>query len=216
MSLVYGLEGIRQRSYKVWIAYPTSGDLGCGVTNLAAEIATIQYYVAHYDYELAKDVLATLFSDYSEKLGECRKDSISLTAEDGDSVDGNEVGTIVLGKNCSFSVELLNATPDNINALQASVDAQAPFYVILEEVDGRVKTWDTGEAAPDDEVVSNDTHEIIFVGVNNALTPSLTENHVGGGISTVTLSASDSVASVEQFRVILDLPYDLKNYTTTP
>jgi hypothetical protein len=80
---------------------------------------------------------------------------------------------------------------------------------VLEEVDRQTKVWATGKAAPNDFVTSYDTHEIIFVGVNDALVASFAENHIGGGISTVTLTANDSVARLSDFRAILDIPYDL-------
>jgi hypothetical protein len=213
MALVYGLDGIRQRSYRVWLVYPDSGSTGWTGLSLLSEsiIVPITGNIDAYAYASAFSDLSDFISDYSEKLGECRKDSIVLTAEDGESVEGNEIGTIILGKNCSFSCELLNATPANINALYADVEAQTPFYILLEEVDGQTKMWPTGKPAPNDYTESNDTHEIIFVGVNNALVANIVENHIGGGISTITLSANDTVAKVSDFRVIIDIPYDLED-----
>lgn len=221
MSLTYGLDGIRQRSYRVWLTYPISGLSGLGsgaISPLYAYIANIRTFLSTYQFKDAFDVLGDIITGSAdgislvgEKLGECRKDSISLTGEDGDSIEGNEIGTLVLGKNCSFTCELLNTTSDNIAALLADVESQTPFFIVLEEVDGQTKVWATGEVAPNDFVTSYDTHEIIFVGVNNALLASFAENHVGGGISTVTLTANDSVARLSDFRAILDIPYDLDN-----
>jgi hypothetical protein len=218
MSLTYGLDGIRQRSYRVWLVYPFSGSGGWDENDqLSNFIDVIIEKIDEYKYasaftNLSKFISGTLeVTEYSEKLGECRKDSISLTGEDGDSIEGNEIGTLVLGKNCSFSCELLNATADNIAALLADVESQTTFFIVLEEVDGQTKVWATGKVAPNDFVTSYDTHEIIFVGVNNALIASFSENHVGGGISTVTLTVNDSVARLSDFRAILDIPYDLDN-----
>ena len=218
MALVYGLDGIRQRSYRVWLIYPDSGSTGWGSGKSLSEFVTdINRCIGIFQYASAFEKFNDLVSatadivEYSEKLGECRKDSITLTAEDGESVDGNEIGTIILGKNCSFSCELLNATPANINTLYADIEAQTPFYIILEEVDGRTKMWPTS-VDPEDDVESTDTHEIIFVGANNAILANIAENHIGGGISTITLSASDTVSKVGDFRVIMDIPYDLDNY----
>jgi hypothetical protein len=221
MALVYGLDGIRQRSYRVWLVYPDSGSVGWdgGEQTLSNYITLITDKISVYEYYSAWNDLGYFISaaadivDYSEKLGECRKDSIVLTAEDGESIEGNEIGTIILGKNCSFSCELLNATPANINTLYSDVEAQTPFYIMLEEVDGQTKMWPTGNPAPNDYIESNDTHEIIFVGVNNALVANIVENHIGGGISTITLSANDTVAKVSDFRVIMDIPYDLDDIT---
>lgn len=206
MALSYSVDGIRQRNYRVWLLYPEIS----AWTTISAEIDAIKAYIASYKYLSAYSAVGDfLAGTYSDKLGECRKDSISLTAEDGETVEGNVAGNIVLGKNCSFTCELLNATPDNINQLVANVESQTPTFIILEEVDGRTVVWPTCEAAPSDTVTSNDTHEIIFVGVNNALVLSMAENHVGGGISTATLTGNDTVARVSDFRVILDIPYDL-------
>lgn len=219
MPLTYGLDGIRQRSYRVWLLYPTSGSSGFGnELQFAVLIDEFRTQLSTYHYGTAFSLLGDIISGNAagvsvaaQKLGECRKDSIVLTGEDGDSIEGNEVGTLVLGKNCSFACELLNATAANIAALLASVESQTLFYIVLEEVDGQTKVWATGKAAPDNFVTSYDTHEIIFVGVNNALVASFAENHIGGGISTVTLTANDSVARLSDFRAILDIPYDLDN-----
>lgn len=212
MPLTYGLDGIRQRSYRVWLLYPTSGSSGFGnELPFAVLIDKFRTQLSTYQYGTAFTILGETISGAAQKLGECRKDSIVLTGEDGDSIEGNEVGTLVLGKNCSFACELLNATAANIAELLASVESQTLFYIMLEEVDGQTKVWATGEAAPNDFVTSYDTHEIIFVGVNNALVASFAENHIGGGISTVTLTANDSVARLSDFRAILDIPYDIDN-----
>lgn len=221
MPLTYGLDGIRQRSYRVWLLFPTSGSsgMGSGIVNpLSVLIDNIRKQLSTYEFGNAFATLGDIISGNAaglsgaaQKLGECRKDSIVLTGEDGDSIEGNEVGTLVLGKNCSFACELLNATAANIAELLASVESQTVFYVVLEEVDEQTKVWATGEAAPNDFVTSYDTHEIIFVGVNNALVASFAENHIGGGISTVTLTANDSVARLSDFRAILDIPYDIDN-----
>lgn len=216
MSLIYGLDGIRQRSYRVWLIYVGSGITGCGesISPLLTQINVIKDKIASCDYQNAFTELSYILSsnsdisEYSEKLGECRKDSVTLTGEDGDSIEGNELGNIVLGKNCTFSCELLNATPENMDTLSDYVENKTPFYVILEEVDGQTKEWSDGGTGT---ITSNDTHEIIFVGVNNALIAGMSENIIGKGISTVTLTAKDTVSKLSDFRVIIDVPYDLDN-----
>ena len=155
MPLTYGLDGIRQRSYRVWLMYPTSGEIGEGgnyVSPFATLINGIRTQLSTYQFGTAFITLGDIITGNAaglslaaQKLGECRKDSIVLTGEDGDSIEGNEVGTLVLGKNCSFACELLNATAANIAALLADVESQTVFYVVLEEVDGQTKIWATGE-----------------------------------------------------------------------
>jgi len=216
MALTYSLDGLRQRSYRVWMIYPSSGTGESGYNNLKEYVEN--YIIANligYQYGSAFTNLSELLAadtditDYSERLGECRKDSISLVSEDGNSIEGNEVGTLILDKNCSFAAELLNATPGNIELLNDDVESQVPVYIILEEIDGRTKDWDSTS----DPIKSKDTHEIIFIGINNALILNMVENHVGGGISTVTINGNDTVARISDFRKILDVPYDLEDQT---
>ena len=52
------------------------------------------------------------------EYGECRDDSIVVTGEDGDSIEGNVAGNIVLNKSCTMSAELINFTPANVSALE--------------------------------------------------------------------------------------------------
>ncbi len=223
MALIYGTDGIRQRNYRVWIAYPGSGEGQTGgetiyndnASNLSQILNNINNYIENKQYASAYAELNNVLIgdndivEYTEKLGECRKDSITITCEDGDNVEGNEKGNIILNKSCSFSAELINAIPENIITLNSDVESQTPSYVILEEVSGRHKEWDS--LTPEQPKISSDTHEIIFVGVHRPIIMSLTENHIGGGLSTVTLNANDNVSRINQFRAIFDIPYDLDN-----
>lgn len=169
MALSYGSEGIKQKDYHVYIGqYATT-----------IKTAADAYLVTQNKTTAAS--LETLLT----QLGELRADSISVTAENGDTVEGNNIGEIVLNKACAMVAELINATPDNINAL-AALDGQA-VVVMIKEKDAR------------------DNKRTVIV-INNVVM-SYSENITGGDIPRASISLSRSVANVGNFRIINDIDY---------
>jgi hypothetical protein len=206
MALTYGIEGIKQKDWKVWLL---DGSSEPDLFNLIFS-NILELIVANKSYGDAFLYFDVLLSN-AEHLGECRKDSISWSTENGEVVEGNEVGEIVLGKNCSFTVELINATAENINELMSNFDSSR-FFIILEELNGRTKNWATDEPAPDDIVESNDTHEIIALGAPGGSNISVSESITGGDIPRATITMSAVVPSIGDFRYRFEMPYDLENY----
>ena len=169
MALSYGSEGIKQKDYQVYIgqyngAIKTAADAYVGMQSKANAVSL----------ETALD-----------ELGELRADSISVTAENGDTVEGNNIGEIVLNKACAMMAELINATPDNINAL-AALDGQA-VVVMIKEKDAR-----------------NNVRTVIVI---NNVVMSYSENITGGDVPRASISLSRSVANVGNFRIINDIDY---------
>lgn len=205
MALTYGTEGIKQKDWKVWLLD------GSNLTNPHAGIITVKSAVDDKGYQGAFVELEEEVISSSEHLGECRKDSISWSTENGEVVEGNEAGEIVLCKNCSFTVELINATAGNINELMSNFDGSR-FFIILEELNGRTKNWATNEDAPDDIIESNDTHEIIVLGAIGGSNISVSESITGGDIPRATITMNAVVPSVGDFRYRFEMPYDLDNY----
>ena len=203
MALTYGTEGIKQKDWKVWLQVGYAGDHHAGMLDIKESVDIKRYNSAFY-------TLGAALAD-SEHLGECRKDSISWSTENGEVVEGNEAGEIVLGKNCSFTVELINATTENINELMSNFDGSR-FFIILEELNGRTKNWATDGVSPDDIVESNDTHEIIVLGATGGSNISVSESITGGDIPRATITMNDVVPSVGDFRYRFEMPYDLHDY----
>ena len=204
MALTYGTEGIKQKDWKVWLLD------GSGPSDHHAVMNNVTSAVNGKKYQNAFNELGVQLTA-SEHLGECRKDSISWSTENGEVVEGNEAGEIVLGKNCSFTVELINATAGNINELMSNFDSSR-FFIILEELNGRTRNWATGQAAPNDIVESNDTHEIIVLGGVGGSNISVSESITGGDIPRATITMNDVVPSVGDFRYRFEMPYDLQDY----
>ena len=201
MALTYGIEGIKQKDWKVWLldgSYHPGPN--AGIDDLKVDIDDQAYLTAF-------NKLGVLLTN-SDHLGECRKDSISWSTENGEVIEGNEAGEIVLGKNCSFTVELINATAGNINELMSNFDSSR-FFIILEELNGRTRNWATGGVAPDDIIESNDTHEIIALGAVGGSNISVSESITGGDIPRATITMNDVVPSVGDFRYRFEMPYDL-------
>ena len=201
MALTYGIEGIKQKDWKVWLLN------GGHQSNPHAGMLDVTSAVNSKEYQNAFNKLGVLLAA-SEHLGECRKDSISWSTENGEVIEGNEAGEIVLGKNCSFTVELINATAGNINELMSNFDGSR-FFIILEELNGRTKNWATNEVAPDDIVESKDTHEIIVLGAVGGSNISVSESITGGDIPRATITMNDVVPSIGDFRYRFEMPYDL-------
>lgn len=169
MALSYGSEGIKQKDYQVYIGEYAEG----------AKTAADAYIVAQN--KTTADALETALT----QLGELRADSISVTAENGDTVEGNNIGEIVLNKACAMMAELINATPANINAL-AELDGQA-VVVMIKEKDAR-----------------SNVRTVIVI---NNVVMSYSENITGGDIPRASISLSRSVANVGNFRIINDIDY---------
>lgn len=203
MALIYGIEGIKQKDWKVWLSSGHGSDHHAGILFVKESVDNKEYGTAFGDFG---NLLADL-----EHLGECRKDSISWSTENGEVVEGNEAGEIVLGKNCSFTVELINATTENINELMSNFDGSR-FFIILEELNGRTRNWATDGVAPDNIVESNDTHEIIVLGAVGGSNISVSESITGGDIPRATITMNDVVPSVGDFRYRFEMPYDLEDY----
>jgi hypothetical protein len=204
MALTYGIEGIKQKDWKVWLVNSSVA------LNAHNDMKSANNSIDEKAYATAFLEFSQLISN-SDHLGECRKDSISWSTENGEVVEGNEVGEIVLGKNCSFTVELINATAENINELMSNFDGSR-FFIILEELNGRTKNWATGEAPPNDIVESKDTHEIIVLGAVGGSNISVSESITGGDIPRATITMNDIVPIIGDFRYRFEMPYDLSNY----
>ena len=180
MGLTYGTEGIKQKDYRVYLAaYSTIGlnEVNTGKMTL-------------YNAAKSQATLETALGLMTE-LGECRADSISVTAENGDTVEGNVLGEIVLNKACSMVAELINATPENINAL-AALDGKPLTVVILEK-----DTHAAGAALAKTAIV-----------INN-IVMSYSENITGGDSIRSTVNLSRNVPTVGDFRSIADLTWTL-------
>ncbi|MDD4469451.1 MAG: hypothetical protein PHR29_05895 [Acholeplasmataceae bacterium] len=203
MALTYGTEGIKQKDWKVWLRD------GSVHATLHGYMKSVNDTIDAKGYGEAFNELAQILAN-SEHLGECRKDSISWSTENGEVIEGNEAGEIVLSKNCSFTVELINATTENINELMSNFDGSR-FFIILEELNGRKKNWETGEAPPNDIVESNDTHEIIVLGAVGGSNISVSESITGGDIPRATITMNDVVPSVGDFRYRFEMPYDIED-----
>lgn len=197
INLNYGLDGVRQKNYRVWIANDDIEDINTNIKLAIDKLSTVEYYSANLRLSSGLGLC--------KRFGECRKDSIVASIDDGDTVEGNEVGEIELNKQTSFTAELINATPDNINELANNYDGK-PCVIILESLDGYEKLW-----AVDDPKgqLSKDTREIIVIGGLNGISLSVSEAITGGDIARATISMNDSVPTIDDFRTRFEIPYDI-------
>ena len=206
----YGVAGIRQRDYRVWMAFQNAGsgelDFVHAIDKLDSMFSNL-YYDIPVDYEDAK-----LYLDDAKRnmyhVGEMRADSIDVSVQDGDSIDGNEKGKIVLGKSGTFTAELINSTPEIIEFL-AGLDGHE-CVIMLEEIDDtRLKSYDGAML---------ETHEIIVIGNVPAMLAGHTDNvgcrfsfsekATGKNIAISTINVEKSISTVKEFRSIEDLRYE--------
>jgi hypothetical protein len=205
----YGVAGIRQRDYRVWIAFENAGsdelDILGAISNLDDMFNCI--YSDPVKYEDAKTHL-----DAAKKamyhVGEMRADSIDVSVQDGDSIEGNEKGKIVLGKSGTFTAELINSTPEIIEFL-TGLDGHECVIMLEEISDTRLKSYNGAML---------ETHEIIVIGNVPAMLAGLTDNvgcsfsfsekAAGKNIVISTLNVEKSISTVKEFRSIEDLRYE--------
>jgi len=169
MSLSYGTDGIKQKDYHVYV----------GLAITAGLAAAITAYLANSSKTNADAVKNLL-----DELGECRADSIDLGVADGDSIEGNVLGKIVLSKTGTFTAELINATPTNIAA--------------LEELDGNACTI---------MLVERDTHgdDLKTCILMNNFNLSYSEKITGGDSIRSTINIEKNVPDAGSFRHIADV-----------
>lgn len=205
----YGVAGIRQRHYRVWIAFENagSGEFDFVYAVDALDDMFTHIYASPAQYEDAKTKLDAA-KEYMYHVGEMRADSIDVSVQDGDSIEGNEIGKTVLGKSGTFSAELINSTTEIVEFL-ASLDGHE-CVIMLEEIDDtRLKSYDGAML---------ETHEIIVIGNIPAILTGLTDNvgcifsfsekAAGKNIAISMLNVEKSVSTVREFRSIEDFRYE--------
>ena len=207
----YGLDGIRQRDYRVWINFDDMKEADGELDFITAVDAMGNLYEFIHknpiEYEKVFNALNAL-KGCMYHVGEMRADSVELSVEDGDSVEGNEVGKIVLGKTGKFTTELINSTPDIISWLALRDTKEC--IIMLEELNStRFESYDGAIL---------ETHEIILIGNVPAMAEGLTDNVgvafnyadkvVGKDIVISTLSVEKTVPTASAFRQIMDVNYE--------
>lgn len=182
MSLNYSTDGVKPKDYRVYLGLASTSGLQALI---ATYIGTGGQTKANLDAS-GKIINTTGSGDAGLllELGECRADSIDLGIADGDSIEGNVLGKIVLGKSGTFAVELINATPANIAA--------------LEELDGNSCTILLNE---------RDTHgdDLKTAILLNNVVVSYGEKITGGDSIRATLNVEKSVPTASSFRHIADI-----------
>lgn len=177
MALSYGTEGTKQKNWVLWLLEPS--------------MAAIQEYSDFVSgYDVGEFTLA--INDNPDEvigvLGELRNDSVSLTAENGDTVEGNIVGEITINKVCALNAELINATIENCNEL-ATHDGLPVIAVMF-----------------DSENVDSNFHPA--AGATCIIVDSATLNYnetvTGGDIVRATISLSKNPSRVDDFRKIFE------------
>lgn len=165
-----GTDGIRQRDYRVYIkeASLIGGSLTSYITtknkiNLLALIAAM------------------------EEFGECRADSIDVGIDKGDTIQGNTLGEIVMNKACTFTAELINATPENIAALE-TIDRTACVILLVEK---------------DARVVGAALYKVAIL-INNFVV-NYSEKITGGTNIVSTISIADNTPTASAFRMINEI-----------
>lgn len=180
-KVIYGTEGIKQKDYRIYVGLSDN-------TTLQSAIDTYVASPTQTNLNALIDDQGGQLDTKLQELGECRADSIDMGVADGDSVDGNVLGKIVLNKTGTFTAELLNATPANIAALEL-LDGQICTIVMLERDTHLVSA------------VANKTAILM-----NKVNLSYTEKVTGGDSIRSTITFEKSVPSAGFFRVIADLP----------
>ena len=180
-KVIYGTDGIKQKDYRIYV----------GLSDNPALQSAINTYVVSPTQATLNALIDSQGGQSDNKLqefGECRADSIDMSIADGDSVDGNVLGKIVLNKTGTFTAELLNATPANIAALEL-LDGQICTVLMLER---------------DTHLIGATVKKTAIL--MNKVNLTYTEKITGGDSIRSTITIEKSVPSAGSFRVIADLP----------
>lgn len=125
MALSYGLTGTKQKDWMMFV-------FNTGI------MSNFPYDYVSGNYLPAMQIAIAIFDSsdvmLENHLGELRADSISLTGDNGDTIEGNIVGEITLNKAVSLTAELINATVDNANQL-SKLDGQPVSVFLFEKFD---------------------------------------------------------------------------------
>lgn len=178
MALSYGTKGIKQKNWVLWLFKQS----------MAAN-QDYRDFVDTHNVANIKDLFDDYATDVIGHIGELRNDSVSLTAENGDTVEGNIVGEITINKVCALNAELINATIENCNEL-AAYDGLPVIAMMFdsENVDG---------------------YFCPLVGATCIVVEGATLNYnetvTGGDIVRATISLSKNPSRVDDFRKIFEV-----------
>lgn len=177
MSLSYGTEGIKQKNWVLWLLKPSM-----------AAINEYSDFVNTHNAGAFKSAITNNPDEVIGMLGELRNDSVSLTAENGDTVEGNIVGEITINKVCALNAELINATIENCNEL-ATYDGLQVIAVMFdsENIDSNFRP------------MSGATCIVV-----DGATLNYNETVTGGDIVRATISLSKNPSRVDDFRKIFE------------
>jgi hypothetical protein len=177
MALSYGTEGIKQKNWILWLFKPS--------------MAAYQEYRDFFDTHSASYFTFVYYyeSDVIGHIGELRNDSVSLTAENGDTVEGNIVGEITINKVCALNAELINATIENCNEL-AEYDGLPVIAMMFDSENVNSKFLPVAGATC-----------IVVEGA----TLNYNEMVTGGDIVRATISISKNPSRVDDFRKIFEV-----------
>jgi hypothetical protein len=181
-KVIYGVSGIKQKDYHVYVGLSDN-------STLQSAIDTYHGAPTQANLEALLDAQGGQLATKLQQLGECRADSIDLGIEDGDTVDGNVLGKIVLNKTGKFTAELINATPDNIAALEL-LDGQSCTILLLER---------------DTHLVSTTEYKTAII--MNEFNLSYSEKITGSDSIRSTINIEKNVPSPSAFRSIHDLAW---------
>lgn len=180
MALSYGTEGIKQKNWVLWLLKPS----------MAAIENYSDFVGEEYDHDVGLFAPAIVGNpnEVIGMLGELRNDSVSLTAENGDTVEGNIVGEITINKVCALNAELINATIENCNEL-ATYDGRQVIAIMF-----------------DSENIDSNFHPISGATciVVEGVTLNYNETVTGGDIVRATISLSKNPSRVDDFRKIFE------------
>lgn len=178
MALSYGTEGIKQKNWILWLFK----------SSMAAQSAYSDFLDSY-----SVDSFVSMTRDTPDHvighLGELRNDSVSLTAENGDTVEGNIVGEITINKVCALNAELINATIENCNEL-AQYDGLPVIAMMFDS-----ENVDYGNFYP----IAGATCIVV-----EGATLNYNEMVTGGDIVRATISLSKNPSRVDDFRKIFE------------
>jgi hypothetical protein len=172
--MAYYSTEVKAKDFQVWI-FNGNTSTSDGTSTLAERLAEIDGTTGNTIGDFV--TFSGTGSEAWNQFGELRRDSIVDTLGEGNSVEGNNIGKVVVDKDGSFAMELINLDQDQLTEL----DTLDRSIVCLLK-------WDV----KNDEAEFFPNYQFVH-----------TETHTGGEAVAIPLTFNKNVSDIESYSVLL-------------
>ena len=206
IDLQKGTDAVVQRQYRVKV----TNDKIAGFEIHDGEVDNSLIVSYNEDVEFMETAIAidnfndnVIYYGFTD-IGEIDSTGISIVSEDGTVIEGNNSGEVILDKNCSMELKLINCTQANIDAIQGLINGQR-CYIYLEEISSRDGTYTNEANGATYQCLG--IRQIIILGGATGIVVNSSELIKGKDVMSITLKGKETVPKISSFRYIGDRPF---------